>query len=858
MNRSSLRKRFSKDGIYVRGAREHNLKNINVFIPRNKITVITGLSGSGKSSLAFDTIYAEGQRRYLESLSAYSRYFIDQMKRPEVDGIYGLSPGIAVHQKTIVSNPRSTVGTATGAYDYIRLLYARLGEVFCPRHNISLKGQAPEEIATDILKIRSSAPIWILAPVARGKKGEFAKEFNRYVSMGYDRARVDGKWVDLGTPPRLEKRKDHFIDLLLDKVPPQRKYERRIHQAVERALSLSKGYVKVEDGKGFEKNHSLHFSCPRCDYAFFDLEPAIFSFNSPKGACSICGGTGLSFSREFEDGEGEEEESLYVERAVCSACKGSRLKEESLTVRIKGKNISDLSSLSTGGVRDFVSALRFKGAKKQIAEKIIPRILFHIDFLNELGLGYLSLNRSVSALSGGEAQRLRLVSQLSSPLIGVLYVLDEPSIGLHCRDHGRILDALKTIRDRGNTVVMVEHDEESIRYADEVIDLGPLAGVKGGHITARGSLRDIIKNPKSLTGAYLSGKEVIPPVKSLWTGREPLLEIKGAKKHNLKSIDVKIPLGRVVGVSGVSGSGKSTLVLDTVYPILFSRIAGQNFVKTTALCRSVKGLKFVDRVIRVTQKPIGKTPRSIPATYVGVFQMIRALFSFLPPARLRGFSPGHFSFNIHGGRCETCKGRGAIKLEMRFLPDVWIPCEVCQGERYHRDILNIRYKGKSISDVLKMTVDEAVLFFRNHSWIYDKLKFLQDVGLGYVALGQSSATLSGGEAQRIKLSRELSRKSSVRTFYVLDEPTTGLHFHDIRRLIELMRRLSEKGHTVVVIEHNLDVLKSCDYLLDLGPEGGERGGRIIAEGPPSALAKNPKSVTGKYLKKILQKPVGRG
>ena len=840
---------FSKDGIYVRGAREHNLKNINIFIPRNKITVITGLSGSGKSSLAFDTIYAEGQRRYLESLSVYARYFIDQMKRPEVDMIYGLSPSIAIHQKTIVSNPRSTVGTVTGIYDYIRLLYARLGVVFCPRHNIPLKGQPAEEIIGDILRISSGSPLWILSPVVRGKKGEFVSLFDKFNSLGYDRARVDGKWVDMWSMGRLDKRKDHFIDILLDKVPPKRKYEQRIRKAVKQALEFSNGYIKLEDQKGFEKSYSLHFSCSRCDYTFFDLEPRIFSFNSPKGACESCGGTGLSF---VEDNE-EEEDVVYMSQEGCSACQGSRLKKDILSVKINGKNIAEVNALSGGDLEKFIHSLEFKGSHKQIADKIIPTVLFHMNFLKELGLDYLSLDRSISTLSGGEAQRIRLVSQMSSPLIGVLYVLDEPSIGLHYRDHGRILKVLEKIRNRGNTIVMVEHDEESINYADQVIDLGPGAGVKGGYITAQGTLGQIKKNSESLTGAYLSQREMISPMKSAWTGQEPVLEIKGAKKHNLQDMNVKIPLGRLTGVSGVSGSGKSTLILDTIYPVLLNHLMRTNFVDEKKLCRSMSGLEHIDRVIPINQKPIGRTPRSVPITYVQIFQHIRALFAYLPASRVRGFSPGHFSFNIHGGRCENCKGRGSIKLEMRFLPDVWTLCDICQGDRYNQDILSIKYKEKSISDVLKMTVDEAESFFKNHFLIHGRLKFLKDVGLGYIALGQNSATLSGGEAQRIKLSRELSKNSRGHAFYILDEPTTGLHFDDIKRLIGLMRQLSQKGHTVVVIEHNLEVLKCCDYLLDLGPEGGEKGGRIVAEGPPAMVAKNPKSLTGKYLKQVLKK-----
>ena len=838
---------FSTDGVHVFGAREHNLKNVDVFIPRNKITVVTGLSGSGKSSLAFDTIYAEGQRRYLESLSVYARYFIDQMKRPEVDVIYGLSPSIAIHQKTTSFNPRSTVGTITEIYDYVRLLYSHLGEVFCPHHNLSLRGQKAEEIAADIMNLSCKHPISILSPVARGKKGEFAKEFEKYLSEGLDRAFVDGKWMDLGKVHKLEKRKDHFIDLLLDKLPLEKKYEKRIQQAVQKSLNLSEGYVKVLDGKGFEQIFSLHFSCPKCDYSFFQLEPKFFSFNSPKGACTTCGGTGLSYYEEEPD---EEESDSFDE--VCSACQGRRLKQEVLQVKIKGKDISEISAFSSDELKKFLLSLKFKGTQEIIFNKILKTILFHLKFLKELGIGYLSLDRSLTTLSGGESQRLRLVSQLSSPLIGVLYVLDEPSIGLHSRDHALILNVLEKIRDRGNTVVIVEHDEESICHADKVIDLGPGAGKKGGYIVAQGTLDEIKKNKKSLTGAYLSNRESIPNVKSSWTGKEPVLEIKGARKNNLKNIDVKIPLGLLVGVSGVSGSGKSSLVMDTIYPLLQSHFLEED-VLTKELCDSIKGLQHLNRVIQINQKPIGRTPRSIPATYVQLFQMIRSLFSFLPDARVQGLSPGHFSFNVRGGRCENCRGVGSVKLEMRFLPNVWTQCDVCEGERYSPEVLAIKYREKSISDVLKMTVSEAEIFFKNHTYIHHRLKFLQNVGLDYITLGQSATTLSGGEAQRIKLSRELAKKTKGHTFYILDEPTTGLHFHDIKKLIELMRELSQKGNTVIVIEHNMDILKSCDYIFDLGPEGGEAGGYVMAQGRPSQISQKKASLTGQYLKKILRK-----
>ena len=836
-----------KEGIFIVGAQEHNLKNINVFIPRNKITVITGLSGSGKSSLAFDTIYGEGQRRYMETLSTYARYFIDQMKRPKVDAIYGLSPSIAIHQKTISFNPRSTVGTTTEIYDYIRLLYARLGDVLCPEHQLPLKEQTAKEILSDVMKFSENKEIIILSPLARGKKGEFVKEFEHCLSLGLDRARIDGKWKDLGSVPKLEKRKDHYIDVLIDRLPIETKFQKRILSSIEKALSLSQGYIRIEQGTSLEKFYSIHFSCPQCDYSFPELEPKLFSFNSPKGSCTTCNGTGLSYFEE--DVQEEEEEDVSSE--ICENCKGARLKPSSLQVKIKDLNISELSQLSVDEIYDFIKTLKFTGTKDLIAQKIIKPILLNISFLKELGSGYLSLDRSLSTLSGGEAQRIRLISQLSSPLIGVLYVLDEPSIGLHSRDHKKILNVLKTIRDRGNTVIIVEHDEESICSADQIIDIGLGAGIHGGEVIAQGSLADIKSNKKSLTGAYLSRREKIPFLKSSYTGKESVLEMRGVRANNLKNINVKIPLGRFVGISGISGSGKSSLVSEALYPALTHHLNKEKMPNPPY--DSVKGLESVYRVIQIDQKPIGRTPRSIPVTYIGVFQMIRALFSHIPEARQRGYTPGHFSFNISGGRCENCKGAGSVKLEMRFLSNVFTPCEICQEKRYQRDILSIKYRGKNISDILNMTVEEASEFFKNHSLINHKLNFLKSVGLGYITLGQSSTTLSGGEAQRIKLSRELAKKVTNHTVYILDEPTTGLHFHDIRRLIILLRQLSQKGHTVLVIEHNLDVLKSCDYLIDLGPEGGHQGGEIIAQGTPEDFIGKFKTSTALYLKKLLQK-----
>ena len=838
---------FSKkeDGILVFGAREHNLKNINVFIPRNKITLITGLSGSGKSTLAFDTLYGEGQRRYLESLSVYARYFIDQMKKPKVDLIQGLSPSIAINQKTISFNPRSTVGTLTETYDFLRLLYAKIAEVNCPVHKESLKSQSPNEIAEDIANSPKDSALFILSPIARGKKGEFVKELNQCLSLGFDRAKIDGQWRDIGRIYKLEKRKDHYIDVITDCITwGGADNSLRIHTAVQRALDLSHSFVKVENHKGFEKTYSLDFSCPQCDYSFLELEPKLFSFNSPKGACPACNGTGLVYEEEyFEDTEEEPEDDK------CPKCKGTRLRQEALQVKIKKLSINQVSSMSIDKLKKFIESLKYSGVKSQIAEKIKAPLLERLSFLQELNLSYLSLDRSLSTLSGGEAQRVRLASQLSSPVIGVMYVLDEPSIGLHPKDHYRILKAIQKIKDRGNTVIVVEHDEESICHADKIIDLGPGAGKHGGFLIAEGTVNDIKKNKKSLTGAYLSKRKKIPLYKSRYNKKAPLLSLKGLKTNNLKNIDVSIPLSCLVGVSGVSGSGKSSIVTDTIYPLLFNSINKTN--RPVGAYSQAKGVENIQRVVQINQKPIGRTPRSNPVTYIGVFQMIRNFFANLPAAKIRGWKASSFSFNVPGGRCENCKGAGSIKLEMRFLPNVFTTCEVCNGKRYNPDILNITYKNKNIYDILSMSVETAVGFFKNHPYILHRLNFLKEVGLAYISLGQGSITLSGGEAQRVKLSKELAKKTNTQSFYILDEPTTGLHFEDVKKLIAILRRFSEQGHTVVVIEHHLDILKSCDYLIDLGPKGGIEGGFIVAQGTPRQIANNHKSLTGQYLKKHL-------
>ncbi len=842
-------KKLPKEGIQVLGAREHNLKNIDVFIPRNKITLITGLSGSGKSTLAFDTLYSEGQRRYLESLSTYARYFIDQMKKPKVDFIYGLSPSIAINQKTISFNPRSTVGTLTETYDFLRLLYARIGEVSCPTHNKPLKSQTAEEIADEIAKTPKTSELFILSPIARGKKGEFVKELDRCLSLGFDQARIDGRWLDIGKVHKLEKRKDHYIDILVDCITWDKDYQGRIAKAVEKALSLSGSFVQTENKTGLKNFYSLDFSCPYCNYSFVELEPKLFSFNSPKGACPTCNGTGLvyyeeEFYRDEEWGEAIDE--------TCPECKGKRLREEAFQVKIKNLDINQLSSMNINQLKKFIVSLKFSGLKKQITDKIKKPLLEHLSFLQDLSLDYLSLDRSLSTLSGGEAQRVRLASQLSSPVIGVLYVLDEPSIGLHPKDHSCILNAVKKICDRGNTVIIVEHDEESIYQADKIIDLGPGAGRQGGFLIAEGTVSEIKKNKNSLTGDYLSKRRSIPLYKSHYNKKKPVLSLKGLKANNLKNIDIDIPLSCLVGVSGVSGSGKSSLVTDTIYPLLANAI--NKTQRPVGAYSNVYGVEHIERVIQINQKPIGRTPRSNPVTYIGVFQMIRNFFSQLPSARMRGYTPGSFSFNVPGGRCENCKGAGSIKLEMRFLPNVFTTCEICNGKRYNPETLNITYKDKNIYDILSMSVDEAEEFFKNHPYIHHRLKFLKDVGLSYITLGQSSLTLSGGEAQRVKLSRELAKKTNTNSFYILDEPTTGLHFQDVERLLRILREFSNQGHTVLIIEHHLDILKSCDYLIDLGPKGGDKGGKVVAKGVPQQVSKNPKSWTGKHLKPYFDQP----
>ena len=844
------------DGIYIYGAREHNLKSINTFIPRNKISVVTGLSGSGKSSLVFDTVYAEGQRRYVESLSSYARFFISQMKKPDLDSITGLSPAVAIDQRSISHSPRSTVGTVTEVYDYLRLLFARLGTPYCVEHQKPLEKSSVAQIVKEIMSLPKGTRFFVLAPVAQGKKGEFLREFERFLSAGYTRARVDGKWIELATAKKLSKRKDHFIDLLIDRLIVEPGFHSRLKESVQKAVDLTEGRIKVEvmGKEGEAKNYSVQATCPICLAGFPELEPKLFSFNNPKGACPECNGLGYLYEEEIEEEIIDADKNISLEKEdvlkVCPHCEGTRLQPFALSVKIKGKNIAELSSLSMDALHTFCSRLKFPAQYKVVADKILKKINFDLDFLNKMGLGYLSLDRPIRTLSGGEAQRIRLMSQISSPLIGVLYVLDEPSIGLHPKDHDRLLKILFRIRDRGNTVLMVEHDEKTIRSAEHLIDLGPLAGTKGGHVIAEGSVQDIMKSSDSITGHYLSGRKKVPLPDKRQVNKGKILEIRGAAGNNLKKVNVKIPLSCLVGVTGVSGSGKSTLIMDTLYRALLKHFNQYSFIKPCAY-QEIRGLDYLDKVVAVNQKPIGRTPRSVPATYVGIMSSIRSLMAQVPAARVRGYTPGDFSFNIKGGRCEQCSGTGQIKQEMLFLPSAVLPCDVCQGRRYSNELLSVLYKGKNINDILNMDISTARKFFAHHRLIQYQLSLLEQVGLGYLTLGQNSMTLSGGEAQRIKLTRELAKKNTSRTLYILDEPTTGLHLKDIEQLIFVLKKLTEKGSTVIVIEHQMDVIKSCDYLIDLGPGGGRHGGKVIATGTPEEVVQSSGSVTAPFLKPVL-------
>jgi excinuclease ABC subunit A len=911
--------------ITVHGARQHNLKNIDVEIPRNTFTVITGLSGSGKSSLAFDTIYAEGQRRYVETLSPYARQFLDQMERPEVDSIDGLSPAISIEQKTTNRSPRSTVGTITEIYDYLRVLYSSIGVPHCPNCGIEISRQSTEQILQQILTLPEGNRIMILAPIVRGRKGEYKKDLEKLSRQGFVRARVDGILRSLDEEIPLDKRKNHTIEIVVDRLPLKPGAEKRIEASIETAAKLANGLVTVAVVNGEEKLYSQKLACPNCGASIPQLEPRSFSFNSPFGACDTCNGLGNTWSfdpakiivdpskplldgglgpgatssymqqqlndaaerlrikinKPFEElpektrsllleggngfpgilqilGETYEEASAgyrewlmdYMSPALCPACHGRRLKPSSLAVRVKAVGLAELTEMSIDRAMTTVKAWKLNEREQQIAARVIEEIRNRLEFLAAVGLNYLSLARSAATLSGGEAQRIRLATQIGSKLRGVLYVLDEPSIGLHPRDNDRLLDTLSRLRDLGNTVLVVEHDAETIERADYVIDLGPGAGRLGGELVAQGTPRDIKRNPASLTGQYLSGALKIEAPSGRRHGNGKKLIVRGAREHNLKNIDVEFPLGTFIVITGVSGSGKSTLVNDILYRALARELYGSH--DAPGEHTAIDGLENIDKVVEIDQSPIGRTPRSNPATYTGVFTPIRDLYAMLPESRERGYKAGRFSFNVKGGRCEACQGDGLRRIEMNFLPDVYVTCDVCRGRRYNSETLQVKYKGLSIADLLESTVEDAVPVLENIPQINSKLQTLHDVGLGYIHLGQSSTTLSGGEAQRIKLARELSKRQTGRTLYILDEPTTGLHFEDVRRLLDVLQRLVDLGNTVIVIEHHLDVVKSADWIIDMGPEGGEKGGNVVAVGTPEHILRVKKSHTAHALEKVLR------
>lgn len=941
------------DTIDIRGARTHNLKNINLTIPRDKLIVITGLSGSGKSSLAFDTLYAEGQRRYVESLSAYARQFLSLMEKPDVDSIEGLSPAISIEQKSTSHNPRSTVGTITEIYDYLRLLFARVGEPRCPDHDVPLTAQTISQMVDKVLSLPEESKMMLLAPVVKNRKGEHVKLLDSLAAQGYIRARIDGEICDLSDPPELALQKKHTIEVVVDRFKVRSDLATRLAESFETALELSGGTAVVADmdnPNAEELVFSANFACPHCGYSVPELEPRLFSFNNPAGACPTCDGLGVQqffdesrvvqnesislaggavkgwdrrnfyyyqmltslakhykfdIETSYEDlpqkikdivmhGSGKEEiefqymndrgdvvirkhpfegilnnmarryketESMSVREELaknisnrpCADCGGSRLRPEARNVYIGSINLPQISEKSIGESLEFFQGLTLTGQKAQIAEKILKEIRERLEFLVNVGLNYLSLSRSAETLSGGEAQRIRLASQIGAGLVGVMYVLDEPSIGLHQRDNERLLNTLIHLRNLGNTVIVVEHDEDAIREADHIIDIGPGAGVHGGQVIAQGTAKEIMENPNSITGKFLSGEEKIEiPKKRTALDKSKLLKLKGATGNNLKGVNLEIPVGLFTCITGVSGSGKSTLINDTLFPL--AQNALNRAEKTDfAPYKSIEGLEYFDKVIDINQSPIGRTPRSNPATYTGLFTPIRELFAGVPEARARGYNPGRFSFNVRGGRCEACQGDGVLKVEMHFLPDVYVPCDQCKGKRYNRETLEIRYKGKTIHQVLDMTVEEAREFFDAIPMIARKLQTLMDVGLSYIRLGQSSTTLSGGEAQRVKLATELSKRDTGKTLYILDEPTTGLHFADIKQLLEVLHRLRDQGNTIVVIEHNLDVIKTADWIVDLGPEGGSGGGQIIATGTPEEVAKVKGSHTARFLKDILTK-----
>jgi len=836
--------------IIIKGAREHNLKNINLEVPRNKIIVITGPSGSGKSSLAFDTIFAEGQRRYIESLSAYARQFLGKLDKPDVDEIDGLSPAISIDQKHHSANPRSTVATITEIYDYLRVLFARAGKPFCPRCGREIRKLTPEEIVNIAIQIsketKGNKNLVILSPVVRGRKGEYYQMLYDLLNAGFREARIDGKFFNLRERIELSRYKQHNIDVVIDRVPSKidfndKENRLRISEDIETALKYGNDVVTLIADE--EISLSAKYTCPEDGFSFPEIEPRLFSFNSPFGACPQCHGLGT--------------ESIWSEK-ICPLCLGKRLKEESLNVLVKNKNIAEVVSLSIEEANKFFNDLENHLKKEKsntyaIAELPLKEIKNRLKFLADVGLDYLTLERKAGTLSGGEAQRIRLASQIGSRLVGALYILDEPTIGLHQRDNAKLIKTLKDLRDLGNTIIVVEHDEETIRESDYLVDLGPAAGINGGYVVAKGEMPKIIndKNQNSLTLDYLRKKRNIEILKRRPVGKnQPFLKIKKARANNLKNINVDIPLQRFVTVTGVSGSGKSSLVYDVIYKNISNKLNRTSF--KTGNCESILGTEYINRIINIDQSPIGRTPRSNPATYVGAWTYIRDLLALTKDARVRGYKPGRFSFNVKGGRCENCEGHGIIGIEMHFLPTVYVTCDVCKGKRFDRETLEVKYKGKNVYDILEMTIEEAVKFFNDIPWLYDKLKILEEVGLEYLKLGQSATTLSGGEAQRIKLGAELGKRDTTRTLYLLDEPTTGLHFEDIKKLIEVLQRLVNRGNSVLVIEHNLDVIKTSDWVIDLGPEGGIRGGQIVAEGTPESVSKKAESFTGEYLKRVLK------
>lgn len=826
-------------GITIKGAKEHNLKNIDVFIPRNKISVITGVSGCGKSTLAFDTIYAEGQRRYIESFSVYAKNFLEQFKKPNVDSIVGLSPSISIDQSQNLFNPRSTVGTVSEVYDYFRLLFSKLGTPYCPNCQTTLSNLSIEQIINEILALPLGTKFILLSPTIEDKKGEFKSDLLIWKKMGFIKAIINSNEVDLTETHSLSKHRRHTVSLIIDRLIIKDGISERLIQSIKNALKLSHGSVDLLIGDKI-KRFSLSQSCPICKFSYPSIDPRFFSFNSPRGACVKCKGLGY-----FYDEKNNELDSV---KTICNKCFGSRFKPEILSIKINQHNIYDYSTIPIEFLFDELNKIVFSKHEQLIAKPILSQIQKKLHYMVKVGIGYLNLHRPISTLSGGEAQRLRLASQVTSSLIGVLYVLDEPSIGLHPKDHHKLLSVLNEIKNLGNTIIIVEHDEDTIKSADHIIDLGPGAGVKGGFVVAQGTVDEISANVRSVTGRYLSSKEVISIPQQRRKGKNKITLI-GASGNNLKNISVDIPLNCLTCVTGVSGSGKSSLIVDTLYNSLHNI-----FYKTTLDClpyKEIFGHENVDMVVDINQKPIGRTPRSNPATYMGIFPLIRNLFAALPESAIRGYKPGHFSFNIKGGRCEICQGAGQIRIEMHFMPDVFVLCEACSGKKYNKETLAVKFKGKNIFEILDMSVDDATEFFRNHKALKRKLETLKLVGLGYLTLGQSSTTLSGGEAQRIKLSKELSRTGAGHILYILDEPTTGLHFSDISKLLQLIHQLVDQGNTVIIIEHNLDIIKNADFIVDLGPEGGKTGGNIVFCGTPEQLIKYDRSHTGVYLNKIL-------